>query len=70
MGGKLRQVDGTGLSLALARALSSMLYGVSPSDPITLSAVVVLVLALTCVASLLPATRVAFLDPVQVPREE
>ena len=34
------------LSLAFARALSGMLFGTSPLDPVTLSSVVMLVLAL------------------------
>jgi ABC-type antimicrobial peptide transport system permease subunit len=61
---------GIALSVALARGLSGMLYGVSPSDPITLSSVAILVLALAGLASLLPAVRVAFLDPVKVLRDE
>jgi putative ABC transport system permease protein len=61
---------GIALSAALARALSGMLYGVSPSDPVTLSAVTILVLALAGLASLVPSARVAFLDPVDVLRDE
>ena len=63
-------VGGIAVSVALARGLSGMLYGVSPSDPITLSSVAILVLALAGLASLVPALRVAFLDPVTVLREE
>jgi putative ABC transport system permease protein len=61
---------GIALSVALARGLSGMWYGVSPSDPMTLSSVAILVLALAGLASLVPAARVAFLDPVKVLRDE
>ncbi len=61
---------GIAVSVAIARGLSSMLYGVSPSDPMTLSFVAVLVLASAGLASLIPAARVAFLDPVTVLRDE
>jgi ABC-type antimicrobial peptide transport system permease subunit len=47
-----------------------MLYGVSPSDPATLSGVVILVMAVAALAALLPAVRASRLDPMQVLREE
>jgi ABC-type lipoprotein release transport system permease subunit len=47
-----------------------MLYGVSPSDALTLSAVVLLVLAVAACASLIPSTRAARVDPMQVLRDE
>ncbi|HUI53597.1 MAG TPA: ABC transporter permease [Bryobacteraceae bacterium] len=61
-----------GLALATlsARLLAGMLYGVSPSDPETLLDVVALVLAVSALASLLPAMRAARLEPMQVLREE
>jgi ABC-type lipoprotein release transport system permease subunit len=47
-----------------------MLYGVSPSDPATLSVVVVLVLIVAAAASLVPAIRAARVEPMEVLREE
>jgi putative ABC transport system permease protein len=63
-------VAGWGLAVALARVLSGMLYGVSPTDVATLSIVVVLVLVVAAIASLVPAIRAARLEPMQVLREE
>jgi len=61
---------GSVLAAAFARVLSGMLYGVSPSDVTTLSAVVLLVLVVATVASLAPAIRAASVEPMQVLREE
>jgi putative ABC transport system permease protein len=63
-------VCGLALSIAFARVLSGMLYGVSPSDPITLSGVVAIVLAVVALAALIPATRAALVEPMQVLRQE
>jgi putative ABC transport system permease protein len=61
---------GVALSLMFGRTLSTMLYGVSPYDPVTLSSVVALVIAIAAVAALIPAARVAFVQPMRVLREE
>jgi putative ABC transport system permease protein len=66
----LGSVAGWGLAAGFARLLSGMLYGVSPSDITTLSSVVVLMLAVSALASLIPAIRAARVDPMQVLREE
>jgi putative ABC transport system permease protein len=58
------------LSIALTRALSGMLYGISPLDPATLSSVVGIVLVVTTLASLIPALRSAFTQPMRALREE
>jgi putative ABC transport system permease protein len=58
------------LSLMFTRALSGMLYGVSPSDPATLSAVVAIVVVVAAVAALLPAMRAARIDPMEALRED
>ena len=63
-------VAGWGLAAAFARILSGMLYGVSPTDAATLSAVIFLVLAVAGAASLVPAIRAAQVEPMQVLREE
>jgi ABC-type antimicrobial peptide transport system permease subunit len=58
------------LALALTRTLSSMLYGVSPSDPMTILGVVSIVLVVAVMASLLPAIRAARSDPMHVLRSD
>jgi putative ABC transport system permease protein len=58
------------LALASARVLAGLLYGVSPTDIPTLSAVIALVLVVASAASLIPAIRAARVDPMQVLREE
>jgi putative ABC transport system permease protein len=60
---------GLAISIAVARVLSGMLYGVSPSDTLTLSIVVALVLAVATVAALIPATRAALTEPVDALRQ-
>jgi putative ABC transport system permease protein len=63
-------VVGLVLSFAFTRALSGMLYDVSPSDPITLSAVILLVVGVATLAAILPAVRASRIDPMQALREE
>jgi putative ABC transport system permease protein len=61
-----------GLALAgvFARMLSTVLFGVSVRDTVTLGGVVILVLAVSTMASLLPAIRAARLEPMQALRDE
>jgi putative ABC transport system permease protein len=61
---------GWALAAASTRLLAGLLYGVSPSDVPTLSAVVLLVLVVATVASLAPAIRAASVEPIQVLRDE
>lgn len=61
---------GTALSVAAARAATSFLYGLQPSDPITIILAVVLLAAVAIVASGIPALRAARLDPMTALREE
>lgn len=57
-------------SLALARLTASMLTQVSPVDPLTYLAVGLLLLAVTTLASLLPARRAAQVNPMDALRYE
>jgi putative ABC transport system permease protein len=63
--------SGCGLVLALAftRLLRGMLYGVSTTDPLVLSTVVAVVLAVATVAALIPAARASLIEPMRVLRE-
>jgi len=58
------------LAAASTRVLSGLLYGVSPSDVPTLSAVILLALIVAATASLVPAIRASRVDPMQVLRDE
>ena len=60
---------GIGLSLLLTRLMASLLFGVSPFDPVALSAATAVVLGVAALASLMPAIRAARLDPAKVLRE-
>jgi predicted permease len=63
-------VCGLALSAIVGRMLARMLYGVSPSDPATLAAVVAIVLAVGGFAALIPAARAARTEPVIALRQD
>jgi putative ABC transport system permease protein len=58
------------VSLAVSSLLSGMLYGVSPSDPVTLVSVIIIVLTVCAFAALVPATRAGLVEPMRVLREQ
>jgi putative ABC transport system permease protein len=57
---------GTAATLILARALSSLLFGVPPWDPLALASAAALLALATLAASYLPARRAARVDPVSI----
>ncbi|MEO8662288.1 MAG: ABC transporter permease [Bryobacteraceae bacterium] len=57
-------------SLAFTQSLSTLLFGVSPTDPLTFLAVSVLFMLVAAAASFLPARQVTAIDPVQALRQE
>ena len=61
---------GFALSVALARFLSSQLFGVSAYDPTTFAFVALLVVAVGLMASLIPAWRATRVDPMVTLRAE
>ena len=61
---------GVPLSLALARVLGSLLYGVAPTDAATHAATSAAIFALALVASWLPAWRASRIDPMLALRAE
>jgi putative ABC transport system permease protein len=80
-GDVLRLVVGQGVGLAIVggtlglagafattRVLTSLLYGVEPSDPLTLASIVALLVGAVVVASLIPARRAASVQPADALR--
>ena len=63
-------IAGLAGALAASRLLRSMLFQVSPIDPLTLAGVCVLLLAVAMLAGYLPARRAARIDPVEALRAE
>ncbi len=61
---------GVGGALIGARLISALLYAVSPTDPLTLAGVVIVLLGVAVVASVVPAARAARVDPIVALREE
>ena len=82
-GDVLRMVVGQGLGLALAgvgvglvaglglaRAISGLLYGVSPADPLTFASVSLLLVAVALFSCVVPARRATRVDPMVALRHE
>ncbi len=63
-------VIGIAGGLALTRLVSTLLYGVTPTDPVTFAGVLGLLLVIAFFASWLPARRAAHVDPMEALRAE
>jgi ABC-type antimicrobial peptide transport system permease subunit len=69
-------VTGTGMVLGLAGAaaftqlMQSLLFGVSPFDPLTFTVMPVVLAAAAMLASYLPTRRAVAVDPVETMRAE
>jgi putative ABC transport system permease protein len=61
---------GVGASLMLTRYLSSLLYGVSSTDPATFTSVVLLLITVALLACSIPARRATRVDPMNALRQE
>ena len=57
-------------ALALGRLVASLLYGVTPHDPLGLAGTAVVLLAVAALACLIPARRAARVDPMETLRAE
>jgi putative ABC transport system permease protein len=65
-----RLAAGAVAAFGTTRLLSSVLFGISPSDPITLIATVSVLAAVAMLACYLPARRAAQIDPLNALRTE
>lgn len=63
-------IIGVAGALALTRLVASLLYGVSPTDPLTFVAIAVLLLSAAAAATYVPARRATRTDPMIVLRTE
>jgi ABC-type antimicrobial peptide transport system permease subunit len=63
-------VIGLGAAAGLTRLMSTLLYGITPLDPVTYVAVPLVLVTATVLASYLPARRAASVDPVEALRSE
>jgi len=61
---------GLGIAAGLTQLMKSVLFGISPVDPLTYTAVPLVLVAATVLASYLPARRAASVDPVETLRAE
>lgn len=61
---------GLAAAAGLTRLMRSVLFGISPLDPVTYIAVPLVLVAATALASYLPARRAAAVDPVEMLRAE
>lgn len=61
---------GVPAALALTRLIASQLYGVSPTDPLTLVGGAIVLLAVATLAAWLPARRASRVDPMTALRAE
>ena len=60
---------GTAAALVLTRLLGSMLYKVSPRDPLAFGSALIVMIFVAVAACLLPAWRAARTDPMRALRE-
>jgi putative ABC transport system permease protein len=63
-------IAGLAISLALTRFMSSLLFGVSATDPLTFTLIPLLLAAVSLLASYLPARRALKVDPMVALRYE
>jgi putative ABC transport system permease protein len=63
-------VGGLAASAGITRVMRSLLFGVSPTDPLVFAAIAVMLAATAAAAIYLPARRASRLDPLIMLRSE
>jgi ABC-type antimicrobial peptide transport system permease subunit len=63
-------VAGLGLFALVARFLRSFLFGIAPSDPLTLASASLMLVAIAALATWIPARRASRVDPAEALRAE
>jgi len=61
---------GIGASFAVTRCVKSMLFGITPSDPVTLWGAATLLMIVALCASWIPARRAASVQPIEALRRD
>jgi predicted permease len=63
-------VVGLGIAIILMRMVQSMLYGLQPSDPLSLMVSALLLLAMALIAGWIPAARASKVEPMEALRHD
>jgi ABC-type antimicrobial peptide transport system permease subunit len=63
-------IAGIAIALGLGRLVKSMLYGLSPNDPISLTSAALLLLAIAIIAAWIPAARASRIEPMEALRHD
>src|SRR5258708_929373 len=63
-------VMGLAAALALSRLVASLVFGVHPTDPLTFSAVALILITVGVLANIVPAYRATRIEPVRTLRED
>jgi ABC-type antimicrobial peptide transport system permease subunit len=66
----LGMVAGVSAAFFASRLIASQLFGLKPGDPVTFLAACVVMIAVTMIASYIPARRAASVDPMRALRSE
>ncbi|MGI8432538.1 MAG: FtsX-like permease family protein, partial [Chthoniobacterales bacterium] len=63
-------VAGIAIALLGTRVLAGLLYGISPTDPLTFAALALLLLLVALIACVVPARRALLVNPIEALRNE
>jgi len=63
-------IAGIAMAAAAGRPITTYLYGVSPTDPLTVTGAAVLILGIAAIAVTIPAMRAARIDPLIAQRHD